>query len=470
MLTLSLPKGFAYAALEVTYPNIPGYITPSSTCTGNDCLAIFAAYWFGFGIYIAGVIVLISFVVASVQLVASAGNPGMQGDAKDRIKGALLGMVLLISSFIIIKTINPVLVNQTLTPLPGVAGVFYTNGAERKPVGLSVPDANQRPDGFNSLVYDCKDAPPLLLWVYKSKNFDYTTADAQVIRLNCGSQPFDISGFGSFQMAYQTPGVYFCTSECPGGGKGNDSIVCDGYMSGPVTSNLNLIQEPFNYVTGKVNNYLSAIKSTVIINDTQSHFGVIIHGTPNLTNGGECTPVVDAGGCNNINIPFSANAADIFNVNDNAISSGRGVELYEGENGWDTGKQYGVFKATPERVGSVFWEKAERLLYDYTNVDSIEAEVCESEDPVFPACSDPDALEADWCCVCSSFKDCPGSIHILGKYMVALYSKIPLDKDPDSDNFKWYCRTFYDNVPTLKAEEFTNPGQSLFLVGIVPLK
>jgi hypothetical protein len=93
-----------------------------------------------------------------------------------------------------------------------------------------------------------------------------------------------------------------------------------------------------------------------------------------------------------------------------------------------------------------------------------------SEDPIYPACSSEEAEDYDWCCICSSFKDCPGSIHILGKYLVALYSKIPLDDSPDTKNFNWYCRTFYNNVPTLNAEQYANPGQKVFSVGIVPLK
>ena len=463
---------FSLAALEVIYPNIPGYITPSSTCTGNDCLGIFIAYWFGFAIYIAGAIALISLAVASVQFIVSAGNTGATTDAKDRIRGALLGMVLLFSSFIIIRAINPALITPSLTPLPGVAGVFYTNMTERKPVGLSVADVSQEQtvkDGYTKLIYVCSKsdiAPALLLWVYNAKNFDYINAPAKVIRLKCEDPPFDISGFGSFQMAFETPGVYFCMSQCPGGG----NIVCDGYMSWPLISNINLTQEPFNYTAGDLNNISSVIKSAIIVNSANSHYGIIFHGTGDLKNGGECTAPIDENGCNNVNIPFSVNAADIFNINNNAVSSGRGVEFYEGENGWDTGKQFGVFNATPQRIGSAFWEKADKLLYDYANVDSLEAAICMSEDPQYPACSSEEAEDYDWCCNCSSFKDCPGSIHILGKYLVALYSKIPLDNKSDTDNFKWYCRTFYKDVPTLKAEQYANPGQEVFTVGIAPIK
>ena len=57
--------GIARAALEVSYPQIPGLVTPSASCSGSNCLGTFAAYFFGILVYIAGFISLISFKIKS---------------------------------------------------------------------------------------------------------------------------------------------------------------------------------------------------------------------------------------------------------------------------------------------------------------------------------------------------------------------------------------------------------------------
>ena len=82
---------------------------------------------------IAGTITLISFIVGAVGLIISGDNPTLHGDSIDRIKGAILGLVLIMASFLILKTINPAFVNPTLTPLPPgptiavpiIPGVYY---------------------------------------------------------------------------------------------------------------------------------------------------------------------------------------------------------------------------------------------------------------------------------------------------------------------------------------------------------
>ncbi len=119
-------------ALEVTaYPSIPlpGVTSPTSSST----LAQVAVYYFAFMIYIAGVIALISFVVGAAGLIISADNPETASNAKDRMKGAILGLLLTLVSFIILNTINTALVTLKLTPTesitaappPPIPGVFF---------------------------------------------------------------------------------------------------------------------------------------------------------------------------------------------------------------------------------------------------------------------------------------------------------------------------------------------------------
>ena len=86
----------------------------------NPKLPEYVAFLFGWVISIAGVLALISFTIGAVQLIISGDSPEVSSSAKDRMKGAVLGLVLTLSSFLILKTINPNLINLTTKPLPEV--------------------------------------------------------------------------------------------------------------------------------------------------------------------------------------------------------------------------------------------------------------------------------------------------------------------------------------------------------------
>lgn len=121
LLSLFFTSAGYALALETTYPNIPGL--PSINGVNTD-IASYVRYFFGLGIYLAGILALISFTIGAIGLI----NPNVEAhsDAKDRMKGAVLGLVLTFSSFIIINTINPNLTTPTVTQPPTVVIAPYT--------------------------------------------------------------------------------------------------------------------------------------------------------------------------------------------------------------------------------------------------------------------------------------------------------------------------------------------------------
>jgi len=84
----------------------------------NPTLPQYVTFIFSWLIGIAGALALISFTIGAIGLI----NPNVEAhsDAKDRMKGAVLGLVLTLASFIILNTINPALTTPTLTPLPPI--------------------------------------------------------------------------------------------------------------------------------------------------------------------------------------------------------------------------------------------------------------------------------------------------------------------------------------------------------------
>src|SRR3989344_5618632 len=108
-------------ALEARYPRVPGL----PAVTGTSELGDYIGYFFGLGMYLAGVLAVVSFAVGAIQLIMAASSPEMEKEGKDRMKGSLLGLFLTLSAFIILQTINPSFITPSLTPLPGVEGIFY---------------------------------------------------------------------------------------------------------------------------------------------------------------------------------------------------------------------------------------------------------------------------------------------------------------------------------------------------------
>lgn len=97
--------------LELEYPEFRGYVLDESSTFPN-----FIRYIYYFILGIAGVIALIVIILAGLQYTASAGSPDKMMDAKSRIFSALLGLIILFSSYLILNQINPEI--KTLAPIP----------------------------------------------------------------------------------------------------------------------------------------------------------------------------------------------------------------------------------------------------------------------------------------------------------------------------------------------------------------
>lgn len=410
-------------ALEIKYPRVPGL--PDINQNSPDINA-FIGYFFGLGIYIAGILALISFTVGAIGLIVSVDNAEATSNAKDRMKGAILGLILTVTSFIIIKTINPTLVKPVLTPLSGTAGVFYYNESTKQEKAASdkEPNVANRPKGFDSLFYDCSGnsskgtGPALLIWEFPKPDLEPGNGDlsgVKVVKKQCGDKE-NISSLGSFKTAFETPGVYFCLGGCAGG-------MCSGYMSGAINIMQNNIGAPF---AGK-------IKGVKFVNDQNTSYGAIFHQATALSKGGGCTlPITTQGGlCQNVPNPAFTFSADIFNINTpNPVSSGDGVSFFSETFGPDRGVTAGVYQVKNTSINPIFSTQSANMRFDYTNITK-----------------QPDSYKNTYV----TFPDRPKSIDIKGSYVVALYS---------GNSNAPYCQSFRGNavVPNLDAQPIVASG------------
>ena len=99
--------------LEVGYPEIQG-LQPETVAMG---LPEYVSYVFNFGIIIATLILFGSLIYGGVLYLISAGQVAKLLAAKEQISAAFLGIVILLSGYVILTTINPELVVFHFGPL-----------------------------------------------------------------------------------------------------------------------------------------------------------------------------------------------------------------------------------------------------------------------------------------------------------------------------------------------------------------
>ena len=107
---------FAQKPLEVTYPEIPGAKTPTTT---KEALPDYIRYIYYLSLFLAGILALGSFVYGGVRYLTSGGSPAIQNDAKSQILAGLWGLVILVFAFAVLNIINPQLTSFGVS-LPGI--------------------------------------------------------------------------------------------------------------------------------------------------------------------------------------------------------------------------------------------------------------------------------------------------------------------------------------------------------------
>lgn len=133
-------------ALELDWPTSPGgtYLNENST------LPQLIEYLYEWGITIGGLVTFIALVSAGFQYLTSVGDPSKMKEATSNITSAVLGLTLLLSSWLILNTINPEL--TTFNP-----GVFDISSA---------PDVD---DEMNFTIDEAQQCDYIIL--YSEENF-----------------------------------------------------------------------------------------------------------------------------------------------------------------------------------------------------------------------------------------------------------------------------------------------------------
>ena len=113
-ISLAITCNGVESNLNLCYPTITipgvGEITLSLDMDLNTLIAWF--YYFIIGI--AGISAFVMLVWGGVEWLTSAGSPSRITSAKDRMTSALLGLLIILASWLILQVINPELVILTM--------------------------------------------------------------------------------------------------------------------------------------------------------------------------------------------------------------------------------------------------------------------------------------------------------------------------------------------------------------------
>ncbi len=90
-------------ALETSWPRSPGGID----LTASSSLAVMVKYFYEWGIAIGGLAAFFALVMAGFPYLTSTGDPGKIKDATGKIQSAIIGLVMLLASYLVLNLINP---------------------------------------------------------------------------------------------------------------------------------------------------------------------------------------------------------------------------------------------------------------------------------------------------------------------------------------------------------------------------
>jgi len=236
--------GFCLAQrkLETIYPTVPGAETPTTTKTA---LPEYLKYVFTFAIMVSGLLAFGALIYGGFSYLTSAGNPSKMKESQDQIMAGFLGLIIILSSYLILNTINPQLVILGELPIePGKGGVkIYTmvgcEENEQNPsfmvnqsmADLTDPKLEWGFDGNKITSIKFLGAPgSLSVTLWANTEFtgtetpvDYPAGDED----NC--KPVTPSTYKSISLDWHLPGVYLYASDnCTGNKYGVDYVTYQG--------------------------------------------------------------------------------------------------------------------------------------------------------------------------------------------------------------------------------------------------
>jgi len=210
---------------EVDYPQVPGGATaPTSVKTS---LPKYIQYLFSLSIVIAGLVAFASLVYGGFRYLTSAGSPIAMSEAKDQITAGILGLAILLASFLILSTINPQILSLKITPDQFKKGVIlYRLPDCRGGETPTLPDDSPAEEGkdflrvrrslssfdeFNGKTQSIKMLNPgdeMEVYLYQNEGFKPEDSPLFASQNHFEGACEPVNGGSSITLFWKMPGVY----------------------------------------------------------------------------------------------------------------------------------------------------------------------------------------------------------------------------------------------------------------------
>lgn len=208
---------FSFAKeLEIQYPDINNN-APNTTKT---LLPDYIEYIFKLSLMIAGLVSFGALVYGGFGYMTSAGNPSKMDDAKQKIISAILGLIILLSSYLILITINPQLI---VLQMPGIQidkGVILYDDincpGRKDPTGTRGKDYEKFPKSSRTLwnlddkvksIYFYQGSDQLKITLYTEKDYKGGTKPFENQSVGCFPEEINFSA-KSIKMEWTIPGIH----------------------------------------------------------------------------------------------------------------------------------------------------------------------------------------------------------------------------------------------------------------------
>ena len=103
--------------LEIVYPKLVQDVEPPTSI--KTYLPRYIQYVYTFAIVCGGIIALIALILGGFKYLSSAGNPAAMSDAKNQIFSGIIGLVVILGTYIFLNELNP---RITELRIPSVMG------------------------------------------------------------------------------------------------------------------------------------------------------------------------------------------------------------------------------------------------------------------------------------------------------------------------------------------------------------
>ena len=145
-LALALGGGVLGASAQTYTPLAPLPIGAGGTTPDTYTLSSYLVGAIKLLVAAGGAIAVLMLIISGTQYVAAGINPSAKSDAKERIMGALIGLTLVLTSYLILKSIDPRLVefNLTLPPVGAMPTSPAAITATPTPSGTWPDDISER--------------------------------------------------------------------------------------------------------------------------------------------------------------------------------------------------------------------------------------------------------------------------------------------------------------------------------------